>query len=690
MAEKNNYYGSGIFVAGNIDIGAIGKPADSRVMVPNLDGLAELVTDKRVYDGMIVYCESTKTYHKCSVEWDSSMNITSSSWKQVEIQSLEELKALIAQESTAAMEFKGTIKNGTLPTLEEGVNYDGNLYKIATNNVTIPAALNAEGGEEDVIAKPGDSIVCENGKWYLIPSGDDIEDTWRAIKVNGVEKFSNGTTSNAVDFVQGDNVTISEAGGVITISAKDTHYESKLVVANSATDAADEVAEAEQVHLNLVENGEVKSSHRIIGKGGISVTHALAEGEDGVNTITIEAPEGAKYDLAAKAENGEAILSLAGTDNTEDKVAIVGEDAVGVSVADGKIKVSAHDTKYTGSEGKGVKVTVVNDGAISAEIEANAVVTEKIADKNVTLAKLEDAIQTKLGYIDTEKNVSTAISDAIEELKLSETYVAEEGFEDRVAGIKVTNAENADKAAEATHAVNADKATNADEAAHATNADAATHAEAAGKVDNALTIKVGGATKSYDGSAAVEADVDAAIEAAIDKIPEQIDYTLTCADTDYEATDDAPAFKRHTLTQNGKQVCVIDVPRDLVLKSGYVDSEKDELVLVLVNDEEVRVDVKHLIEYVTGGTASDGIITVTVDDKFVATATINDGTITESKLHADVVGKLNKTWATTEQGAKADSALQEITTPANNGLKVTNKNNIEIDTDVIFVLDCNW
>lgn len=735
MAEKNNYYGSGIFVAGNIDIGAIGKPADSRVMVPNLDGLAELVAAKRVYDGMIVYCESTKTYHKCSVEWDSEMNITSSSWKKVEIQSLEELKALIAQESTAAMEFKGTIKNGTLPTLEEGVNYDGNLYKIATTNVTIPAELNAE-EEVEVVAKPGDSIVCEGGKWYHIPSGDDIEDTWRAIKVNGIEKFSNGTTSSAVDFVQGENVTISEANGAITIAAADTHYESKLVVANSTTDATDEAAEADQVHLNLIENGEVKSSHRIIGKGGISVTHALAEGEDGVNTITIEAPEGAKYDLTAKTENGEAILSLAGTDNTEDKVAIVGDDAVSVSTEGGKVKVSAHDTKYTGSEGNGVKVTVVDDGAISAEIEANAVTTEKIADKNVTLAKLEDSIQTKLGYIDTGKNVSEAIGDAIEALDLANTYVKEEGFESRVQGIKVTNAENADKAAEATHAVNADNATNAvnaqeaahaanaDEATHATNADeathagsadAATHANAAGKVDNAIAVKVGGVDVVFDGSEAKTADVDAAIKAAIDAIPEQIDYTLTCADTDYDATEDAPAFKRHTLTQNGKQVCVIDIPRDLVVKSGRVDKDTNELVLVLVNDEEIRVDVSHLIEYVTGGTAADGMITVTVDDNFVATATINDGTITEAKLHADVTAKLNKTWeevgvakglvdALAGEGNKTTVAaidarvntlenaghLTEITTTANNGLKVTDKNNIDIDTDVVFVLDCNW
>lgn len=37
---------------------------------------------------------------------------------------------------------------------------------------------------------------------------------------------------------------------------------------------------------------------------------------------------------------------------------------------------------------------------------------------------------------------------------------------------------------------------------------------------------------------------------------------------------------------------------------------------------------------------------------------------------------------------KADSALQEITTTANGGLKVTNKNQIDIDDSVVFVFDC--
>ena len=49
---------------------------------------------------------------------------------------------------------------------------------------------------------------------------------------------------------------------------------------------------------------------------------------------------------------------------------------------------------------------------------------------------------------------------------------------------------------------------------------------------------------------------------------------------------------------------------------------------------------------------------------------------------------LASNYATAAQGAKADSALQEITTTANGGLKVTNKNHIDIDPDVVFVFNC--
>ena len=61
------------------------------------------------------------------------------------------------------------------------------------------------------------------------------------------------------------------------------------------------------------------------------------------------------------------------------------------------------------------------------------------------------------------------------------------------------------------------------------------------------------------------------------------------------------------------------------------------------------------------------------------------GAETRANAYAD---GLAVNYATAAQGAKADSALQEITTTENGGLKVTNKNQIDIDTNVVFVFNC--
>lgn len=92
----------------------------------------------------------------------------------------ETLKSLIGAETTSAMEFKGA--TATLPILAD----KGDIYK-TIDNIMVPAENDAEG--LGFTTSIGDSIVCEgNDKWYLIPSGDDIEDTWRP--VNGVANTS--------------------------------------------------------------------------------------------------------------------------------------------------------------------------------------------------------------------------------------------------------------------------------------------------------------------------------------------------------------------------------------------------------------------------------------------------------------------------------------------------------------------
>lgn len=74
------------------------------------------------------------------------------------------------------------------------------------------------------------------------------------------------------------------------------------------------------------------------------------------------------------------------------------------------------------------------------------------------------------------------------------------------------------------------------------------------------------------------------------------------------------------------------------------------LVLTLANatSDKAYINVSDLIEYVTGAKAADGIITTSVDDNHVLTATIGDGTITKAKLAEAVQTSLGK----------ADTALQ--------------------------------
>ena len=76
---------------------------------------------------------------------------------------------------------------------------------------------------------------------------------------------------------------------------------------------------------------------------------------------------------------------------------------------------------------------------------------------------------------------------------------------------------------------------------------------------------------------------------------------------------------------------------------------------------------------------TNGTVSVTKGGKAteVAVAGLKSAAYTESTAYA-----------TAAQGAKADTALQAITTTANGGLKVTDNNKIDIDDTITFVFDC--
>jgi SWI/SNF-related matrix-associated actin-dependent regulator 1 of chromatin subfamily A len=109
------------------------------------------------------------------------------------------------------------------------------------------------------------------------------------------------------------------------------------------------------------------------------------------------------------------------------------------------------------------------------------------------------------------------------------------------------------------------------------------------------------------------------------------------------------------------------------------------------NEELAKVDGK-LADYYTKTEAEAAFMNSTetgtaIDAKIAAlnlAATYEPkGALTSAKAYAD---GLASNYATAAQGEKADSALQEV--KAGTGLKVTGKDTVEIDTDVVFVFDC--
>ena len=51
---------------------------------------------------------------------------------------------------------------------------------------------------------------------------DTDSNTWRSVKVNGTEVLGTGTSTNPLDLTAGTNITLTESGGVVTISASAT------------------------------------------------------------------------------------------------------------------------------------------------------------------------------------------------------------------------------------------------------------------------------------------------------------------------------------------------------------------------------------------------------------------------------------------------------------------------------------
>ena len=152
----------------------------------------------------------------------------------------------------------------------------------------------------------------------------------------------------------------------------------------------------------------------------------------------------------------------------------------------------------------------------------------------------------------------------------------------------------------------------------------------------------------------------------VPKPAEQTDYTVT-------VTESTPAgyAKAYTLTQNGTSIGTINIPKDLVVESGTVETNPSGqpagtyLVLTIANktSDKIYINVGSLIEYVTSGSATSDSVQVVIDGTtHKVTAYIKDGTVTKAKLDSSVQSSLNKADNSLSTNGDATNVTNTITT----------------------------
>ena len=160
---------------------------------------------------------------------------------------------------------------------------------------------------------------------------------------------------------------------------------------------------------------------------------------------------------------------------------------------------------------------------------------------------------------------------------------------------------------------------------------------------NALDTRVGVIPSGSTATTVVEY-VDKKIEA----IPEQTDYSLTVTNPASSTYAQVYEFK-----QLGKTIGTINIPKDMVVQSGTVETHAEAgawgkagtyLHLVLANAENssIYINVGDLIEYVTAGSGENDAIQISISADHKVSASVKNGSITLDMLASGVQTEISK------------------------------------------------
>lgn len=138
------------------------------------------------------------------------------------------------------------------------------------------------------------------------------------------------------------------------------------------------------------------------------------------------------------------------------------------------------------------------------------------------------------------------------------------------------------------------------------------------------------------------------VDEKIEAIPAQTDYSLSIANPASTTYAQVYEFK-----QLGKTIGTINIPKDMVVQSGTVETKAEagawgeagtylHLVLANADNSSIYINVGDLIEYVTSGSKVGDQIVVSVSADHKVTATLTEGSVTLAQLHADVQTAIGK------------------------------------------------
>lgn len=160
---------------------------------------------------------------------------------------------------------------------------------------------------------------------------------------------------------------------------------------------------------------------------------------------------------------------------------------------------------------------------------------------------------------------------------------------------------------------------------------------------NALDTRVGAIPAGSEATTVV-GYVDEKIKA----IPAQTDYSLTVTNPTSSTYAQVYEFK-----QLGKTIGTINIPKDMVVQSGTVETKTQSgawgeagtyLHLVLANAENssIYINVGDLIEYVSAGSGENDAIQISISADHKVSASVKNGSITLAMLAEAVQTEINK------------------------------------------------